>query len=271
MAERVTASEALEHFQAALESEPDKEREEAPAVARFVAWLGTDRVMETVTPDDVVKYITTETDETPDAIDPVRAFLAHSARLDFTVGDLSELLLPAEPTDGESAALRRARLNASADLGENAYQVTFEGLMLLERQLNEAKANRPYIAQKLREAMADKDFRENAPLDAARDEQAHLEARIRDIETRLRFAVIVDEDAKKGRANVGSVVKLLNNSTNKEQSFTLVSPNEVDPSKGKISIASPVGVAVMNHKTGDEVTVNAPSGPITFKVLDVQG
>jgi transcription elongation factor GreA len=274
MAERITASEALEHFQTALESEPEKAREEAPAVARFVAWLGDGRAMESVTADDVMQYVASETDQSPDALDPIRGFLAHSARLSFTESDLSTLLVPAQAGQngqGESDALRRARLNASADLGENAYQVTLDGLMLMERQLEEAKANRPYIALKLREAMADKDFRENAPLDAARDEQAHLEARIRDLETRLRFAVIVDEDAKKGRANVGSVVKLLNATTNKEQSFTLVSPNEVDPSKGKISIASPVGVAVMNHKTGDEVVVNAPSGPLTFKVLDVQG
>jgi transcription elongation factor GreA len=99
----------------------------------------------------------------------------------------------------------------------------------IEAQLAELKAKRPVIAEKLREAMADKDFRENAPLDAARDEQAHLEMRIRDLEEKLRNAVIMDEEAKGGRANVGSVVQVLNLKTEREQTFTLVSPNEVDP------------------------------------------
>ena len=117
--------------------------------------------------------------------------------------------------------------------------------------------------------MADKDFRENAPLDAARDSQAHLEARIRDIEARLRHAVIIDRSQKRGRANVGSTIKLLNVASEKEQTFHLVSPNEVDPSKGKISVESPVGHAVINRGAGEEIFVNAPSGRLHFKLLEV--
>ncbi|MSQ31000.1 MAG: transcription elongation factor GreA [Dehalococcoidia bacterium] len=270
MAERITATEALEHFQTSLDGEPAKAAEDVPAVERFVAWIGADRDLEGLTLDEVVRYVTTETDETPKALEPLRAFLAYTGRLSFTDAGLVSAFVPAVPLY-DSPSLRRARLNAGADLGDTAYSVTLDGLLLLERQLEAEKGKRPYIADKLREAMADKDFRENAPLDAARDEQGHLEARIRDLESRLRHAVIIDENAKHGRANVGSLVRLLNTATKKEQSFTLVSPNEVDPSKGKISIASPMGVAVINHATGDEVTVNAPSGPIRFKLLDVQG
>ncbi len=153
----------------------------------------------------------------------------------------------------------------------SAFQITAAGLERLQEQLAEEKSHRPEIAQKLHDAMQDKDFRENAPLDAARDEQAHLEARIRDLEARVRHAVIIDESSKRGRANVGSVVTMLNLKSNKEQTVTLVSPNEVDPSSGKISVASPMGVALLNHSVGQEVTVNAPSGPITFRVVDVQG
>jgi transcription elongation factor GreA len=95
--------------------------------------------------------------------------------------------------------------------------------------------------------------------------------RIRDLESKLRNAVIIDQETKAGRANVGSVIKLKNLKTNSEQEFTLVAQNEVDPKSGKISIDSPVGLAVMNHVPGDEVTVNAPSGPIPFKIVDVKG
>ena len=76
--------------------------------------------------------------------------------------------------------------------------MTLEGLANLEEELTELKGRRPVIAEELRAAMADKDFRENAPLDAARDAQAHLEARIRSIEDQLRHAVIIDPDQKGG-------------------------------------------------------------------------
>ncbi|MFA7248826.1 MAG: transcription elongation factor GreA [Dehalococcoidia bacterium] len=265
MAERITAIEALDHFENSLAAEPEKAREEVPAVARFVAFLGNDRAMADVGTADVSRYVREHTDGSLEHIEPLRAFLAYASRLAFT----DENLVPALQL-GPNAGGGRGR-NAATELGGNAYHVTFDGLKRLEQQLEEEKARRPEIAQKLREAMADKDFRENAPLDAARDEQAHLEARIRDLETRLRNAVIIDEESKGGRANVGSVVRLLNLKTDREQSFTLVSPTEVDPANGKISVASPMGIAVMNHAVGDEVLVNAPSGPVTFRVLDVQG
>ena len=83
--------------------------------------------------------------------------------------------------------------------------------------------------------------------------------------------MIIDEEAKAGRANVGSVIKLKNLKTGSEQEFTLVAQNEVDPKSGRISIDSPVGVAVINHGPGEEVTVNAPSGAIKFKIVDVKG
>ena len=259
MAERITAIEALTHFESSLASEPEKASVHVPVVKKFVDILGDGRQMAEITIAEVARYIREHSDGSAEHIEPLRAFLAYASRLAFTDTNLlSALRLPNAGGD-------------ASDLGGHAYHVTFEGLQRLEQQIAEEKSRRPEIAQKLHDAMQDKDFRENAPLDAARDEQAHLEARIRDLESRLRNAVIIDETAKGGKANVGSVVKLLNLKTNKEQTFMLVSPNEVDPASGKISVASPIGVAVMNHPIGDEVTVNAPSGAITFRVVDVQG
>ena len=265
MAERITAIEALDHFENSLALEPEKARAEVPVVAKFVAFLGHERPMNEVSADEVSRYTSEQTDRSAEHIEPLRAFLAHASRLAFT----DENLVPALHL-GPNAGGGRGR-NAANELGGDAYHVTFDGLKRLEQQIEDEKSRRPEIAQKLHDAMADKDFRENAPLDAARDEQAHLEARIRDLEGRLRNAVIIDEASKGGRANVGSVVRLLNLKVNREQSFTLVSPTEVDPANGKISVASPIGVAVMNRSVGDEVVVSAPSGAITFRVLGVQG
>ncbi len=265
MAERITATEALAHFESSLAQEPEKARVTMPTVEAFVESIGGGRQMSDITAAEVARYVREHSDGSAEDIEPVRAFLAHASRLAFTENNL----VPALQL-GPDAGGARGR-NAANELGGNAYHVTFDGLKRLEQQIADEKARRPEIAQKLHDAMADKDFRENAPLDAARDEQAHLEARIRDLENRLRNAVIIDEESKGGRANVGSVVKLLNLKGNREQSFTLVSPTEVDPANGKISVASPMGVAVMNHGVGDEVTVKAPSGDMTFRVLDVQG
>ncbi|TAJ20450.1 MAG: transcription elongation factor GreA [Dehalococcoidia bacterium] len=266
MAESVTASEALEHFAGSLANEPEKAETELPAVRDFVGWFGVGRPMTELRGGDVSTYVKSRVDGSLGDIEPLRAFLAYCSRLAFT----PENLVPALGV-GPQAGGARGGHGANAELGGAAFYVTLDGLRHIEEQLAAEKAKRPMIAQKLHDAMADKDFRENAPLDAARDEQGQLEARIRDLESRLRNAVIIDEQAKGGLANVGSVVKLINLATNREQTFTLVSATEVDPALGKISIQSPVGVAVMNRGTGDEVTVNAPSGPVLFRILDIQG
>lgn len=265
MAESVTASEALEHFEGSMANEPEKAEVELPVVMAFVAWFGPKRPMAELRGGNVAEYLKAKTDGGPEAIEPLRAFLAYCSRLAFT----SENLVPALGVGPQGGGARGGRANA--ELGGAAFYVTLDGLRHIEDQLAMEKAKRPMIAQKLHDAMADKDFRENAPLDAARDEQGQLEARIRDLESRLRNAVIIDEQAKGGRANVGSVVKLMNLATQREQTFTLVSATEVDPSQGKISIQSPVGTAVMNRGTGDEVTVEAPSGPVKFKIVEING
>ncbi|MEX2228982.1 MAG: transcription elongation factor GreA [Dehalococcoidia bacterium] len=274
MAEPTSAGAALAHFVNSLELEPETLRADRPAVETFVKWFGPERPIAELTGVDVRQYHESVTaDGEPDDedgpselsdLEPLRAFLAYCSRMAFTEANLVPFLQL-----GAHAGGARGGAGALEELGGEGYHVTLEGLQLMERQLEVLKAERPLIADKLRAAMADKDFRENAPLDAARDEQGHLESRIRDIEQRLRRAVIIDRDAKRGRANVGSTVKLLNIERDREQVFMLVSPTEVDPAKGKISIESPVGVAVRNRSAGEMVVVDAPSGPISFKLIEV--
>jgi transcription elongation factor GreA len=262
MAEAITASDASTHYFNSLG--PEKAREEHAELDRFVAWFGPERPLAELHGENVAAYVASERERVGDLghLEPVRGFLAYSSRLAFTPENLVPYMQLQGGARGDSAA---------EDLGENAYYVTLEGLANLEKELEELKGRRPEIAEQLRAAMADKDFRENAPLDAARDAQAHLEARIRSIEDQLRHAVIIDPDVKAGRANVGSTVRVLNLKANREQTFHLVSPNEVDPTNGKISIESPVGQAVIHHGPGDEVTVKAPAGELQLRVLEVIG
>lgn len=278
MAEAISAAEACTHFLKSLD--PDKARAERPAVEHFVAWYGADQSMAALTGEAVSRFAASLTpaertehhepgeDELAEVppLEPLRGFFAYCSRLAFTTDNFVPYLhLPA----GGGGA--RAPQQAAAELGGRAFYITIEGLQGLERELTELKGRRLQIADDLRAAMADKDFRENAPLDAARDAQAHLEARIRDVEDQLRRAVIIDEQQKRGRANVGSRVRLLNLTSNREQTFHLVSPGEVDPANGKISSESPVGRAVLNHMDGDEVTVQTPGGVMQFRVVEVIG
>ena len=264
MAEIITTAEAVAHFFNSLD--PEEARDHRPEVDRFVEWFGADRHLSDLTGAEVSTYLAEERRRLGDHADlahlePLRAFLAHSARLSFIEDDLVPFLRVAGAPQRQQDAPEPG----------SAYYVTIEGLAALEKELEQLKAERPLIADQLRLAMADKDFRENAPLDAARDAQAHLEARIRQIEDQLRHAVIIDADSKGGRANVGSTIRVVNVDSDREQIFHLVSPNEVDPSNGKISIESPVGQAVINHTAGDEVQVNAPSGPLSLRLVEVIG
>ena len=268
MAEPISAAEAMAHFLNSLE--PEQAREERPAVERMVQRFGEQRPISELTGDDVAAYAAElgvaglEVTESELRLEPLRAFLAYCARLAFTEESLvHHLPLPELTTE--------PGVDAVTEPGGRGYHVTLEGLKALEAEHEELKAQRPQIAEDLRAAMADKDFRENAPLDAARDAQAHLEARIRAIEDHLRRAVIIDAGQKHGRANVGSTVRVLNLEQDREQTFVLVSPGEVDPTKGKISVESPFGRAVNNRGVGEEVEVTAPGGKIRLKVLEVIG
>lgn len=271
MAEPISAAEASAHFLQSLD--PEKARDERPVLDRFLAHIGEQTQMQALSGEVIAEFAQAEltskergADDDVLHLEPVRAFLAYSSRLAFTPENLVPHLHL--PLGGGGA---RGGAGAAAELGGTAFFVTREGLVALEAALEEHKARRPQIAEDLRAAMADKDFRENAPLDAARDSQAHLEARIRDMEDQLRRAVIIDASQKQGRANVGSRVKLHNAAQKTDQTFHLVSPNEVDPTNGKISIESPVGRAVIDHVAGDEVEVETPGGKITLQLLEVEG
>jgi transcription elongation factor GreA len=246
---------------------PPQERQDAQAdVRKFVRWYGADRSMGDMTGHDVSGYAeglgVTLTDAAA-KLEPVRAFLAFAKKKGFTTVNMAVHLRPPKATKASKIQRRAGE--------EETVSITREGIVTLEAELEELRARRPHIAAELRRAMADKDFRENAPLDAAREQQGHLEARIRELEATLRHAVVMEE-AKKSASVVGlgSTVLLRNLRTGAELKYVLVHPREVTPGQGKISIASPVGRALVRKKEGEEVEVEAPSGSIRFRIEKVQ-
>ena len=148
--------------------------------------------------------------------------------------------------------------------------LTRAGLNKLENELHNLKVNkRQEIAEKIKEAREQGDLSENAEYDAAKDEQREIEERIVAIESLLKNAEVV-EDAEEGTINIGCKVKLFDKEFDEEVEYMIVGSTEANSLQGKISNESPVGMALLHHKVGDEVTVETQAGVLEYKVLSVE-
>ena len=149
--------------------------------------------------------------------------------------------------------------------------LTYEGLKKLEEELDFLKRiKRIEIAERIKEALSFGDISENSEYDEAKNEQAHMEARIVQLETMLKHAKVIDEDeVSTDKVSLGAKVKLLDMEYNEEVEYSIVGSTEADPSKSKISNESPVGSALMGMKKGNVVEVTVPDGVIKFKILKI--
>jgi len=153
---------------------------------------------------------------------------------------------------------------------ERPIYLTREGYKKLETELNYLRTvRRQEVARRLHEALAEGDILENAELEAARNEQAFVEGRILELEDLLRRAEIIEENGPGEVVRLGSWVTIVEGDGPPE-TYHIVGPAEASPSEGKISYESPLGKALMGHRVGDEVTVNAPDGVLTFRVVEIR-
>ena len=239
------------------------------AVTRFVSWCGPTRTLAALTPHDVTLFQEALGENAADLSQrllPVKAFFSHAKRRTWTHTNLGVHLRVKR-----DARRARAAESLAAAPDEDAVAFTAAGLETARAELDRMRAVRPKIAADLADAMADKDFRENAPLEAARDAQAMLEARIRDLEQKVARSVVMDGNVSApGIAHIGSCVQVTNLGTDRDGRYTLVGQTEVDAAAGKISVASPMGQALLGQREGDEVTVAAPSGTIRFRIDSVE-
>ena len=129
---------------------------------------------------------------------------------------------------------------------------------------------RAEVAERIKEAISYGDISENAEYDSAKNEQAELEERIRDLEEMLRKAKIVQEDDVKGDVvNVGLKVTVKDLDTKEVEEFSIVGATESDPFNGRISNESSVGKALIGHKKGDKVAVEVPDGIINYQITKI--
>lgn len=150
--------------------------------------------------------------------------------------------------------------------------VTQEGLEELKAELeNLVHVVRPEVINELQEARAQGDLSENADYDAARDHQARVEARITELESLIKNAVIIREDTGSGKTvRLGSTVTVKDNSDNSEMTFSIVGTIEADPFNNRISNEAPLVKAILDKKPGDTVLVSGVDEPYEVTIEDVQ-
>ena len=152
---------------------------------------------------------------------------------------------------------------------EKELYLTEEGLEEIKRELDELKlVKRPEVINALKDARAQGDLSENAEYDAARDEQAVIEARIKDLEAMLERAVVitkVDTDV----VSIGTKVTLEYVDDDDTEEYSIVGSQEADPFTNKISNESPIAKAIMGLKVGSVVSVDSPNGKYDVKILAI--
>ena len=152
-----------------------------------------------------------------------------------------------------------------------AIKVTDDGLKKLQDELEYLKTEgRTDIAEKIKVARGYGDLSENSEYDDAKNEQAKIEARIVELEAMLKNVEIIKDI--KGAAKtvvVGVKVKVYDEEFEEEDEYHVVGSTEADPVNNKISDESPVGRALLGHKVGDVVTVEAPAGDIKLKIINI--
>ena len=148
--------------------------------------------------------------------------------------------------------------------------ISKEGLEKLKADLAECNERRMNVAATIEYARNLGDLSENAEYHAAKEEQAMLHARIRDMEDKItRAALLEDQDIDTTKAFLGAKVKVLNHKTGRDIVYMLVSPVEMDLPNGKISVQSPVGKALLGHSVGETVTAKIPAGDVVLEIIEI--
>lgn len=259
--ENQSMSDAARQFGQSL---PPAKHLEGQEALRFARWFGEERVAQELRPADLEAYVETFGAHSPNAAvraEALKGFLAYAHKQKI----LTERLVSHVRIRRTQA---RARGNAQND---NALELTAEGKAILEKELDDLKGQRPKIAAELQAARADGDVRENAPLDAARETQGQVEARIRELEAMLRHAVLAEgSGVANDAAHIGSNIIIANLATGAQMTYQLVNAAEARPGTGRLSIESPVGQAVVGKRVGEEVSVAAPSGLVRFRIEKIE-
>ena len=236
---------------------------------RFGQWCGPERKLSDLEPSEIGLYAehsngTGNGIQTAERLQEVKKFLAFARKKGMIEQNLAQHLRIRKPRTRTSA-------KSSGDRKRDVIEMTAEGHAELLQEVERLRAERGPITEEIHKAAATKDVRENAPLEAAREQLGQVESRIREIDATLNLAVIVDPSQRRGQSiQLGSQVVLKDGSSSRETRYTVVSASEAKPLDGKISAVSPVGNALMGRRSGQQISVDTTQGKIQYKIVRVK-
>lgn len=263
MADDLTLSDAISMF---LRTVDAAERNvTAQELSRFARWYGGERPVRAIAPGDLERY---QDQLLSIGGDPAK--LGHLRQF-FTVARQRKLIDQPLATHVRVRRKTGSRAAMSSTAVVERVEITQTGYDQLQTELERLeKVEQPHARDEMQRAAADKDFRENAPYDAAKQHLADLVRRANEIRSTLSRAEIVAEREATDRIGLGSRVVVRDLEEDEELIYTLVGPGEVDPRNGKISVQSPVGRALLDHEPGDEVEVETPAGVSRYRVERIE-
>lgn len=149
--------------------------------------------------------------------------------------------------------------------------LTKEGEDALRRELTQLRdTRRPALAQRLKEAAAQGDLKENADYHDAKEKLGFIEGRVQQIESILRNAIVVDSSEPSDEARIGSTVIIQEDGEDFDEEYRIVGSAEANPRERKISEKSPIGSSLLGKRAGEKVKVETPDGIIKFRIVEIR-
>ncbi len=234
-------------------------------VYKFVRWYGEKRPLVDLTIPEVANYadqITSSITEVSEKLGIIKSFLTYTHKQGMTRKNMAVHLKSKKAQPKSKSSMRR--------LAHRKVLLTDQGYLELQAELENLKKERPRIAEEIKKAASDKDFRENAPLEAAREDAGHIEGRIQELEMTLKMASLVDGPQGDSREiSFGDTVVLKDTVSGEQVRYTLVDISEANAMEGKISIVSPMGKALLGHTKGQNIEVKAPAGILHYSIEEI--
>lgn len=155
---------------------------------------------------------------------------------------------------------------------DNKVIISEEGLDKLKKELKQLRGpKRREVAKRIKEAIELGDISENSEYDDAKNEQAFIEGRIKELEQMIKNAEVINRDEiDTTKVSVGTTVKLYDVEFDEEVEYSIVGSTESDPDDSKISNESPIGAGLMEHTVGETLEIEVPAGTVEFKILSIK-
>jgi transcription elongation factor GreA len=255
--------------------------DDAARLRKFVAWCGISTAAGTLQPYKIEEFLAGQlnTSIPPRSYMPaLKAFFGWAHKNgSIETNPMTAVRLPRgagaarKTVSTPTAASPSATPPRAAAKDQDVLYVSRDRLELMQADLERMRTDeRDRISHMLHEAIKDGDLSENAGYDDAKMQQGLLEARIRELESKLRSAQIIEDQVSSGPGvSVGGRVILEEVGSTDRMEYTIVGPEEAKPAEGKISDRSPVGRAVLGKGPGDEIEVSTPGGSVRYRIVSV--